>query len=88
MRIRVSNGSQQPVDLGAVVVTLLDSAQAPGAEMSGKPAAPFSGVLHAGDSADGSYVFAVDSTRRNPVSISVTLGGQAPVLRFTGDAGS
>jgi hypothetical protein len=81
----VHNGSPKPVDLGAVVVTLLDSANAPGDEMSAKPAKPISGILQSGKSATGVYVFTVGRSRRNPISVDVTLTGEAPVLVFKGD---
>jgi hypothetical protein len=82
----VHNGSPKPVDLGAVVVTLLDSANAPGNEMSAKPAKPIKGILKTGKSATGVYVFTVGKLRRNPISVDVTLTGEAPVLVFKGDA--
>jgi hypothetical protein len=74
------------VDLSAVVVTLLDSEEAPGIEMSARPADPLSGALRPGKSTKGVYVFTVDKDRRNPITVNVTLAGAAPVLLFKGDA--
>jgi hypothetical protein len=82
----VHNGSPKPIDLGAVVVTLLDSDNAPGNEMSAKPAKPIKGILKSGKSATGVYVFTVGKKRRNPISVDVTLTGEAPVLVFKGNA--
>ncbi len=86
LTVEVENESQRPVDLGAVVVTVLDSEEAPGIEMSAKPADPLSGKLRPGKSTTGVYVFTVDRGRRNPISVNVTLAGAAPVLVFKGDA--
>lgn len=82
----VDNGSAKSVDLGSVVVTLLGSDQAPGIEMTAAPADPFSGTLKPGKSATGVYVFTVDKARRDPISVNVTLNGEAPVLLFKGNA--
>ncbi len=82
----VKNGSDQAVNLDTVVVTLLNSDQAPGIEMTAKPAAPFSGTLKAGKSTTGVYVFTVGRSLRNPISVNVTLNGEAPVLLFKGNA--
>ena len=86
LTLQVRNGSRQPVDLGSVVVTLLDSDDAPGIEMSAKPADPLSGTLKAGKTTSGTYVFTVGQQRRNPIKVNVTLAGAAPVLLFTGNA--
>jgi hypothetical protein len=86
LTLKVQNDSSGPVDLSSVVVTLLDADQAPGIEMTAKPSDPLSGTLRAGKSTTGVYVFTVDKSRRNPISVNVTLAGAAPVLLFKGDA--
>jgi hypothetical protein len=86
LQVRIRNGSARALDVGSVVVTLADSDDAPGVEMSAPPAKPFRGTITAGASASATYVFAVGPQRRNPVRIDVTLRGGAPVLLFTGDA--
>jgi hypothetical protein len=86
LQVRIRNGSARPLDVGSVVVTVTDSADAPGVEMSAPPAQPFRGTIAAGASANATYVFAVGAQRRNPIRVNVTLRGGAPVLLFTGDA--
>ena len=86
LTVVVKNSSGKPVDLSAVVVNLLDSEQAPGTEMSAEPARPLSGRLASGKSCTGIYVFTVGASRRNPISVSVTLAGESPVVLFTGNA--
>jgi hypothetical protein len=86
LTVLVKNTSRRSLDIGTVVVSLTDSAGAPGNEMSAKPADPLRGTLKAGRTATGVYVFTVGKTRRNPVSVSVTLTGEAPVLIFKGNA--
>ena len=86
LTVVVKNSSGKPVDLSAVVVNVLDSDQAPGTEMTAAPAQPLSGQLASGRSRTGVYVFTVGTSRRNPISVTVTLAGEAPVLLFTGDA--
>lgn len=86
LTVSVRNRSSRPLDLNAVVVTLTDATQAPGNEMSAKPARPLTGHLPVGRTSVGVYVFTVDQDRRNPVSVAVTLAGEAPVVVFKGDA--
>jgi len=86
LTVTVKNDSTKTLDIGTVVVSLLDSSGAPGNEMSAKPADPLRGTVKAGGTATGVYVFTVDKDRRNPVSVNITLAGAAPVLVFKGDA--
>lgn len=83
--IEISNSGDQAADLSTVVVTLLNSDDAPGNEMSATPAKPFTGTLDPGDQVRGTYVFTVAKSKRNPITLNVTIG-EAPVLVFTGDA--
>jgi hypothetical protein len=86
LTVVVKNSSAEPLNIGTVVVSLLDATGAPGNEMSSAPAKPFSGTLASGKTATGVYVFTVGKQRREPISVSVTLTGGAPVLVFKGNA--
>jgi hypothetical protein len=82
--IEVSNTGTRTADLGAVVVTVLDSDEAPGAEMTAAPAQPLTGRLAPKKTTRGVYVFRVPTDKRRPVTVMVTIG-DAPVLVFTGN---
>lgn len=82
----VQNGSEEPLALEQVVVTLEGEDGSPGNPMSDRPAKPFTGRLAAGKSATGVYVFALAKDIREPVVIQVTLSGASPILVFEGDA--
>jgi hypothetical protein len=83
--VEVRNTRDKATDLSAVVVTLLDSDEAPGSEMSTDPAKPLAGKLAAGKSARGTYVFTVAKNKRKPITLSVSINDD-PVLVFTGNA--
>lgn len=86
--VRLTNGTSKAFDASAVVVTLLDSRNDPGAEMLGPPHAPMRAIVKPGDSVGGVWVFNVPTNRRDPVKILVTLPTDAPVLLFSGRAPS
>ncbi|MET1006927.1 MAG: hypothetical protein ABWX96_15375 [Propionibacteriaceae bacterium] len=86
LTVTVKNDSAKTLDIGTVVVSLIDSSGAPGNEMTAKPADPLRGTVKSGGTATGVYVFTVDKDKRNPVSVNITLAGAAPVLVFKGDA--
>lgn len=82
--VRLTNSTAADVDLGAVTVNLADEQGNPGLPMAGPPARPLSGVLAAGESVTGTYVFAVDEGSREVVSLEVSYSTQAPVVVFRG----
>ncbi len=83
--VKVTNRGSTPASLSAVVVTLLNSDDAPGTEMTATPAKPLGGSVKAGATAQGIYVFTVAKDKRNPVTVTVSIS-DAPVLVFRGDA--
>jgi len=83
--VDLTNTGSKSADLSAVVVTLLDSDEAPGSEMTTKPADPLTGKVGAGKTARGVYVFTVPKNKRSPITLTVSIS-DAPVLVFTGDA--
>ena len=85
LTVEVTNTGAKAADLSAVVVTVLDSEEAPGGEMTSAPAKPLKGKLGAGKTASGVYVFTVDKNKRNPVTVTVSIS-DAPVLVFNGKA--
>ena len=85
--VRVLNTSAQPVSVTNAVVNATDSAGVPGVQMSASPAAAFPASVAAGQQATGVYVFTLDTTHRDPVSITVSYRPGAPVALFTGNVG-
>lgn len=83
--VRVVNAGSGAIDLSNVVVDLQDAAGTPAIPMSASPAAPFSGSLAPGATADGVYVFTLPATYTGPATVSVTYTVDAPVVVFTGD---
>lgn len=82
--LSMTNASTKAVSLTDVVVDLQDGAGIPSVSMSASPAAPFTGQLPAGQTAQAVYVFSLAAGHRNPVSIAVSYTVQAPVVRFVG----
>jgi len=80
----VVNHSARPVDVGNTVVTMTDSTQAPSSAITDTRARPLSGVLPAGGTQSGGYVFTVPLSRRSPGTVTVTLTGDSPVVQFIG----
>lgn len=86
VKVRIVNGTAASIDLGSTVVTLLDAAGNPGQSTTASPANPFTGTAAPGKSLGATYVFGVPATGTNPVQISVSYAGGAPVALFTGNA--
>ena len=82
--VAVVNHSSRAVNVADTVVTLTDSSQAPGGSVSDLRARPRAGRLAAGRTGRGTYLFTVPTSRRSPVTVTVTLTGQSPVVQFVG----
>lgn len=86
--VRLDNGSAVPLDLFGVAVDLTHGEdRQPGPTLDDPSAAPFSGALAPGDSAEGVYVFRVPKDARNGVTVSVGPQPGAPYVVFTGAVG-
>lgn len=85
--VTFTNSSTETVDLGSVTINLAGSDGAPGVQMIGPPASPVSGVIAAGESATGVYVFTLDRDQQDRVRLEVTYSTQAPVVAFEGSTG-
>lgn len=83
--LEVTNTGPKALDVGTVVVTLADSDKAPGTEITSPPAKTLTGSIAPSKSARGVYVFTVPTAKRDPVTVSVTIGA-APALVFEGNA--
>jgi hypothetical protein len=84
--VDIVNGSSAAIDLGNVIVDLVDGAGEPAIPMTASPANPFTGSLGAGETATGVYVFTVPASYTNPATITVSYTTEAPVVVFVGDA--
>jgi len=86
--LEITNGSGQGIGLDAVTVTMADAGGNPTTAITlntTDPAAPLQGVLDAGATTSGSYVFTVPADQRNPVTVTVNYSAGAPTLVFTGE---
>ena len=84
--IRFENESGHPLDLGGTMVTLVDAAGNVAAPTTSEPAAPTSGTLDDGGTAEGTYVFRMPEDTRNAVTLTVDYAAGAPVVVFHGSA--
>jgi hypothetical protein len=84
--VKVSNNSSKAVDVSSAVVTLLDAKGQEGTPTPESPAAPFTGSLQPGASANGVYVFNIAQTQRNPITVTVSYNAGAATAQFTGNA--
>ena len=82
--IRFENESGHPLDLGGTMVTLVDAAGNVAAPTTSEPAAPTSGTLDDGGTAEGTYVFRMPEDTRNAVTLTVDYAAGAPVVVFHG----
>lgn len=86
VHIKLTNNSSAAVSLANVAVNLTDGAQTPALPITSSPAAPLTGSVDPGATAEGVYVFTLPTDYSDPASITVSYSAQAPTLVFTGDA--
>lgn len=86
--VRIENGTGQAVSLDGVAVNMyLGADRSPASPLDDPSRSPFGGMLDAGGSADGVYVFSVPTDQRDAVTIEVGYQAGAPLLLFTGPVG-
>lgn len=85
--VRLTNGTDGPVDLSGVAVRMTyGSTPVPAPRLDDPSQDLFTGSLAPGGSADGSYVFSVPADSREVVTVSVGYRAGAPFMVFTGSA--
>ena len=82
--IRFENGSGQPLDLGGAMISLVDAAGNVATPTTSSPAAPTSGTLDDGGSAEGVYVFRMPQGTRDAITLTVDYAAGAPIVVFHG----
>ncbi|MCZ2804096.1 hypothetical protein O2W18_03170 [Modestobacter sp. VKM Ac-2983] len=83
--VRLTNGTADRITLDGAVVSLAYTDDArPASPLDDPSAAPLSGVLEPGSSAEGVYVFSVPADRREVVTVAIGYEPGAPYLVFTG----
>jgi hypothetical protein len=86
--VRIKNGTSEAVSLGGVAVNMSYGAdKTPASPLDDPSRQPFDGMLAAGASADGVYVFSVPKDARGTVTVEVGYQAGAPLLLFTGPVG-
>jgi hypothetical protein len=83
--VRIENGTAERVSLEGVAVNMsYGPDRTPASPLDDPSRRPFGGLLAAGNSADGIYVFSVPADARDSVHIEVGYQAGAPLLLFTG----
>lgn len=83
--VRIQNGTAGPVSVSGVAVNMYYGAdRAPASPLEEPSRRPFGGMVAAGASAEGVYVFSVPSDARDAVTVEVGYEAGAPLLLFTG----
>lgn len=83
--VRLSNDSDEQLDLGWVTVNAEDADDVPLSPMGGPPADPFFGPLAIGSSAEATYVFRLPEDVATPLTVTVNPVPDVAVAVFTGD---
>ncbi|HYH26587.1 MAG TPA: hypothetical protein VD834_14675 [Blastococcus sp.] len=85
--VRLTSATSEPVDLDLVSVTLTHGADGtPASPLDDPSRAPFAGMLEAGETAEGVYVFTVPEDDRDAVTVTVGYRAGAPFLVLSGSA--
>lgn len=84
MSVTITNSSDAPIDLGAVIVDVTDSVGMPAIPMTAAPASPMSGSLEPGQASSGVYVVTLPQGFTQPTTIAVSYSAGSPVVVFTG----
>jgi len=88
LRLRLTNGTSGPLSLGGVSVEMAFGQDLTPASPNDDPsAAPLSGTVAAGQSAEGVYVFTLPVDERSDVTVTVAHQAGAPFLVFHGSVG-
>lgn len=82
--LRLDNETGDDIDLTNVVVEVSDSTGAPGNRLTGDPYQPFAGQVASGKTVNGVYVYAVNEDLRDPVTVTMTLSADRPIVLFRG----
>jgi hypothetical protein len=83
--VRIINSGPDPIDLFGVTVNVFDADGQASTPLTADPASPIFGVLAAGDSIEGRYVFSFDTDRPQPVTVEASHSVDRPIARFVGD---
>lgn len=82
--VKVSNGSQQALDVSSAVVSVTAEDGTLGIPTTAGDPAPLEGVIAPGQSVTGSYVFMLDPAAGRGVLVTVNYAAAEPVAVFTG----
>lgn len=85
IRLQITNGTAAALDLSTVMVSVTGADDAYGQPTTSSPAAPFSGELAVGQSAEGIYVFGLPAEQRDDLSIRVEYVAGSPIALFVGE---
>lgn len=84
--VEIRNESAEPMDLEYVVVNAYSGQdRTPAAPIMQPGGDPFSGSLDPGEAAEGVYLFSLEESAREDVTITVDHGAGEPIVVFQGD---
>lgn len=83
-KVRFENGSGAPLDLSTAMISLVDAAGNVATPTTSQPAAPITGTLDQGGTAEGTYVFRIPEDTRGDITLMVDYAAGAPVVVFHG----
>ena len=83
--LRVTNSSEKAVSLANVGVEVTGKSGVPGVQVAQAGAVPFIGDVAPGKTAEGSYVFRLDTAEQKPLTVAVNSFASAPTVLFVGD---
>lgn len=88
LTLQLTNESDAALSLEPMVVAVTSGARRnPALSLTGPGGRPFQGVLPAGESATGIYVYAVPEAQRRVLEVTVSATHAAPVVVFRGAVG-
>ncbi|OMQ16485.1 hypothetical protein A7K94_0202175 [Modestobacter sp. VKM Ac-2676] len=83
--VRLDNGTDDAVSLGGTAVNMYYGPErTPASPLEDPSRRPFGGVLAAGDTADGVYVFSIPADARSTVTIEIGYEAGANLMLFSG----
>lgn len=82
--VRLSNVTDDPVDLDGVTVTGADDSATPLSPLAVDPANPFAGELEPGAEVEGTYLFSFPDGSSAPLTVTVNPSPELPVAVFVG----
>ncbi|MET3805224.1 hypothetical protein ABIB25_002225 [Nakamurella sp. UYEF19] len=83
--LRVTNSGPRAASLTNVGVEVTGKSGVPGVQVAQADVVPFVGTVAPGKTAEGSYLFRLDSAEQKPLTIAVNSFASSPTVIFVGE---